>query len=71
MFLWKPGEEKKPIARMTGHQQLVNQVILYDNYVTDIIVSLYDNYIDIRYMFTSARHSAEHFLYNHLFLMPT
>ncbi|KAL3116523.1 hypothetical protein niasHT_006970 [Heterodera trifolii] len=26
MFLWEPGEKKQPIARMTGHQQLVNQV---------------------------------------------
>merc|ERR1712013_678484 len=26
LFLWKPGSEKTPIARMTGHQQLVNDV---------------------------------------------
>lgn len=26
MFLWEPAASKKPIARMTGHQQLVNQV---------------------------------------------
>lgn len=26
MFLWNPAEEKKPLARMTGHQQLVNDV---------------------------------------------
>ncbi|GAB6030124.1 Notchless protein 1 [Chamberlinius hualienensis] len=26
MFLWKPEVEKKPVARMTGHQQLVNDV---------------------------------------------
>uniref|UniRef100_A0A183CAW9 WD_REPEATS_REGION domain-containing protein n=1 Tax=Globodera pallida TaxID=36090 RepID=A0A183CAW9_GLOPA len=26
MFLWEPGEKKQPIARLTGHQQLVNQV---------------------------------------------
>ncbi|XP_014244132.1 notchless protein homolog 1 isoform X2 [Cimex lectularius] len=26
MFLWRPGTEKKPIARLTGHQQLVNSV---------------------------------------------
>ena len=26
MFLWNPGQEKKPLARMTGHQQLVNDV---------------------------------------------
>lgn len=26
MFLWQPAEDKKPIARMTGHQQLINQV---------------------------------------------
>ncbi|EZA58386.1 hypothetical protein DMN91_006371 [Ooceraea biroi] len=26
LFLWKPEKEKKPIARMTGHQQLVNDV---------------------------------------------
>lgn len=26
LFLWKPGSEKTPVARMTGHQQLVNDV---------------------------------------------
>lgn len=26
MFLWEPNTSKKPIARMTGHQQLVNHV---------------------------------------------
>merc|ERR1711915_768538 len=26
MFMWKPEQEKKSIARMTGHQQLVNDV---------------------------------------------
>lgn len=26
LFLWQPTVDKKPIARMTGHQQLVNQV---------------------------------------------
>ena len=26
MFLWRPSDEKKPIARMTGHMRLVNQV---------------------------------------------
>jgi ribosome assembly protein 4 len=26
MFLWEPSVSKKPIGRMTGHQQLVNQV---------------------------------------------
>lgn len=26
MFMWKPEKEKKSIARMTGHQQLVNDV---------------------------------------------
>lgn len=26
LFLWKPEEDKKPVARMTGHQQLVNDV---------------------------------------------
>ncbi|XP_053981698.1 notchless protein homolog 1 [Hylaeus volcanicus] len=26
LFLWKPGKEKRPIARMTGHQQLINDV---------------------------------------------
>lgn len=26
MFLWRPSDDKKPIARMTGHMQLVNQV---------------------------------------------
>lgn len=26
LFLWKPGSEKKSLARMTGHQQLVNDV---------------------------------------------
>ena len=25
-FLWQPGVSKKPIARMTGHQQLINAV---------------------------------------------
>ena len=27
MFLWEPGKDKKPIARMTGHVQLINQVV--------------------------------------------
>lgn len=26
MFLWEPSSSKKPIARLTGHQQLVNHV---------------------------------------------
>jgi len=26
MYLWEPGTSKQPIARLTGHQQLVNQV---------------------------------------------
>ncbi|CAF1296539.1 unnamed protein product, partial [Didymodactylos carnosus] len=26
LYLWKPETEKKPIARMTGHQQLINDV---------------------------------------------
>ncbi|XP_015597269.1 notchless protein homolog 1 [Cephus cinctus] len=26
LFLWNPEKEKKPIARMTGHQQLINDV---------------------------------------------
>ncbi|XP_064612441.1 notchless protein homolog 1-like [Liolophura sinensis] len=27
LFLWQPEEEKKPIARMTGHAQLINEVL--------------------------------------------
>jgi len=26
MFLWQPGESRKPICRMTGHQKVVNHV---------------------------------------------
>ncbi|KAJ8312936.1 hypothetical protein KUTeg_010309 [Tegillarca granosa] len=26
LYLWQPEEEKKPLARMTGHQQLINDV---------------------------------------------
>merc|ERR1712154_174616 len=26
MFLWRPGQEKTSFARLTGHQQLVNDV---------------------------------------------
>ncbi len=26
MFLWEPATSKSPIARMTGHMQLINQV---------------------------------------------
>ena len=26
MYLWKPSEGKKPVARMTGHQKPVNEV---------------------------------------------
>ena len=26
MFLWEPSTSKAPIARMTGHMQLINQV---------------------------------------------
>lgn len=25
MFLWEPSADKKPLARMTGHMQLINQ----------------------------------------------
>lgn len=27
LFLWTPAEEKKPLARMTGHQALINEVL--------------------------------------------
>jgi len=27
LFLWKPEEDKKSVARMTGHQQLINEVL--------------------------------------------
>lgn len=27
MFLWNPAEDKKPLARMTGHSALVNEVL--------------------------------------------
>uniref|UniRef100_A0A4W4E5B4 Notchless protein homolog 1 n=1 Tax=Electrophorus electricus TaxID=8005 RepID=A0A4W4E5B4_ELEEL len=27
LFLWNPAEEKKPLARLTGHQALVNEVL--------------------------------------------
>lgn len=27
LFLWNPAAEKKPVARMTGHQALVNEVL--------------------------------------------
>jgi ribosome assembly protein 4 len=26
MFLWKPEIDRKSVARMTGHQQLINDV---------------------------------------------
>uniref|UniRef100_A0A8W8K3M7 Notchless protein-like protein 1 n=1 Tax=Magallana gigas TaxID=29159 RepID=A0A8W8K3M7_MAGGI len=26
LYLWQPEEEKKPVTRMTGHQQLINDV---------------------------------------------
>lgn len=26
LYLWQPNEDKKPITRMTGHQQLINDV---------------------------------------------
>ncbi|XP_070572350.1 notchless protein homolog 1-like [Ptychodera flava] len=26
MFLWHPADDKKPLCRMTGHQQLINEV---------------------------------------------
>ncbi len=29
LFMWQPSSDKKPIARMTGHQQLINQVTLF------------------------------------------
>ena len=29
MFLWEPSTSQKPIARMTGHLQLINQVRAY------------------------------------------
>uniref|UniRef100_A0A8C0YTY2 Notchless protein homolog 1 n=2 Tax=Canis lupus familiaris TaxID=9615 RepID=A0A8C0YTY2_CANLF len=27
LFMWSPAEDKKPLARMTGHQALINQVL--------------------------------------------
>lgn len=27
MFFWEPEQKKQPITRMTGHQQLINQVM--------------------------------------------
>nr|XP_006010313.1 PREDICTED: notchless protein homolog 1 [Latimeria chalumnae] len=27
LFLWSPAEDKKPLARMTGHQALINEVL--------------------------------------------
>nr|XP_006820759.1 PREDICTED: notchless protein homolog 1-like [Saccoglossus kowalevskii] len=27
MYLWQPSEDKKSICRMTGHQQLINEVL--------------------------------------------
>ncbi|CDW55809.1 notchless 1 [Trichuris trichiura] len=27
LFLWLPASQKKPVTRMTGHQQLINQVL--------------------------------------------
>jgi ribosome assembly protein 4 len=27
MFLWQPETDKKPVTRMTGHQQPINHVI--------------------------------------------
>lgn len=27
LFLWEPEENKKPLARMTGHQALINEVL--------------------------------------------
>jgi len=27
MFIWHPATEKKPLARLTGHQQTVNHVV--------------------------------------------
>ncbi|XP_033123201.1 notchless protein homolog 1-like [Anneissia japonica] len=27
LFLWKPEDDKKPVARMTGHQQPINEVL--------------------------------------------
>lgn len=27
LFLWHPEEEKKPVCRMTGHAQLINEVL--------------------------------------------
>ena len=26
LFLWNPSKSNKPVCRMTGHQQLINQV---------------------------------------------
>ena len=26
LFLWHPEQDKKPVSRMTGHQQLINDV---------------------------------------------
>jgi len=28
LFLWSPSDKKTPVERMTGHQQLINQVNL-------------------------------------------
>lgn len=31
LFLWQPAKSSKPIARLTGHQQLINQVMFSPN----------------------------------------
>lgn len=43
LFLWEPSEKKQPVGRMTGHQQLVNQVLIFHEQFFLCIVTLCNN----------------------------
>lgn len=48
MFLWNPSESKTAIARLTGHQQLVNQV----RSVVSFLLSKHIKYHMVKVMFS-------------------
>lgn len=65
LFLWQPENEKQPIARMTGHQQLINEVLFspdarliasasFDKSVKlwDGKTGKYDIFLNLNYFFT-------------------
>ena len=48
LFLWHPAKSNKPVCRMTGHQQLINQVTYLFVLVTRIYGIIICRYLTTR-----------------------